>query len=50
MELKDAPARRRHPEQLTIFKSNGLGVEDVAAGAYVYEKARAEGAGRRLYS
>jgi ornithine cyclodeaminase/alanine dehydrogenase-like protein (mu-crystallin family) len=25
-------------DPVTIFKSNGLGVEDVAAAAYVYEK------------
>ncbi len=27
------------PTQITIFKSLGIGVEDVAAGAYVYERA-----------
>jgi ornithine cyclodeaminase/alanine dehydrogenase-like protein (mu-crystallin family) len=50
MELKDASLGRMRPEHITIFKSNGLGVEDVAAGAYVYEKARAEGTGRSIYS
>jgi alanine dehydrogenase len=29
------------PNEVTIFKSLGIGVEDVAAGAFVYEKARA---------
>ncbi|HYL38518.1 MAG TPA: ornithine cyclodeaminase family protein [Bryobacteraceae bacterium] len=29
------------PNQITIFKSLGLGVEDVAAGAFVYERALA---------
>jgi alanine dehydrogenase len=32
---------QRHyaPERITVFKSIGLGVEDVAAGAFVYERA-----------
>jgi alanine dehydrogenase len=30
--------RRPHGDPVTIFKSNGLGVEDVAAAAYVYEQ------------
>jgi ornithine cyclodeaminase/alanine dehydrogenase-like protein (mu-crystallin family) len=30
-----------NPTQITIFKSLGIGVEDVAAGAFVYEQARA---------
>jgi ornithine cyclodeaminase/alanine dehydrogenase-like protein (mu-crystallin family) len=30
--------RRPADAQITIFKSNGLGVEDVVAGAWVYEK------------
>jgi len=29
------------PTRITVFKSLGLGVEDVAAGAYVYERALA---------
>ncbi len=45
MELKDAASIAREPGDITIFKSNGLGVEDVAAGAFVYEKARARGIG-----
>jgi alanine dehydrogenase len=34
---------KRHfdPSQITIFKSLGIGVEDVAAGAFVYERALA---------
>jgi ornithine cyclodeaminase/alanine dehydrogenase-like protein (mu-crystallin family) len=50
IELKDASGVHRTPGGITIFKSNGLGVEDVAAGAYVYEKAREAGIGRKLYS
>lgn len=38
------------PDRITIFKSIGIGVEDVSAGAYVYEQAKRRGAGRPLYS
>lgn len=37
IDLKDAEPRT-DANAITIFKSNGLGVEDVAAGAYVYEQ------------
>jgi alanine dehydrogenase len=37
VELKDIP-RHYDPSKITIFKSIGLGVEDVAAGAFVYER------------
>lgn len=50
IELQQAATARRAPEDITIFKSNGLGVEDVAAGALVYERARAGNVGRPLYS
>jgi alanine dehydrogenase len=50
IELQDAVGAHRPPNAITIFKSNGLGVEDVAAGAYVFEKARETGVGRQLYS
>jgi ornithine cyclodeaminase/alanine dehydrogenase-like protein (mu-crystallin family) len=50
VELKDAAFAHRVPDDITIFKSNGLGVEDVAAGALIYEKARAQGIGQPLYS
>jgi ornithine cyclodeaminase/alanine dehydrogenase-like protein (mu-crystallin family) len=36
---------RRDAEELTVFKSLGLGVEDLAAAEHVYERARAEGVG-----
>jgi ornithine cyclodeaminase/alanine dehydrogenase-like protein (mu-crystallin family) len=36
--------------KITIFKSIGLGIEDVAAGGYVYEQALAKKVGRPLYS
>ena len=35
---------------LTIFKSNGLGIQDVAVGAYVYEEALRRGVGGSVYS
>ena len=40
VELKDV---QRHfgPDRITIFKSLGIGVEDVAAGGFVYERALA---------
>lgn len=36
---------RQSTEEVTLFKSLGLAVEDVAAGAYLFEKARKEGTG-----
>ncbi|MCS6954456.1 MAG: ornithine cyclodeaminase family protein [Bryobacterales bacterium] len=52
VELKDLVAGRllweRPPGKVSVFKSNGLGLEDVAAAALVYRKAVAEGCGREL--
>jgi ornithine cyclodeaminase/alanine dehydrogenase-like protein (mu-crystallin family) len=50
IELKDAAAAHRSAGGVTIFKSNGLGVEDVVAGAFVYEKALEIGISRSFYS
>lgn len=36
---------RRTPEEITLFKSLGLAVEDLAAAHYAAERARAEGVG-----
>jgi ornithine cyclodeaminase/alanine dehydrogenase-like protein (mu-crystallin family) len=36
---------RRNAEDITFFKSCGLALEDVAVGAFVYERARAQGIG-----
>jgi ornithine cyclodeaminase len=36
---------RTHPREITLFKSNGLAVEDVIAAGFVYEKALAAGRG-----
>ena len=49
VELKDVQ-RHYSPESVTIFKSIGLGLEDVAAGGFVFEQARQHGLGRALYS
>ena len=43
MELKDVTAgrfARKRPADITVFKSNGLAVEDVIAAGWVYERAR----------
>jgi ornithine cyclodeaminase/alanine dehydrogenase-like protein (mu-crystallin family) len=37
---------RRHPEDVTLFKSLGIALEDVALAARVYAKALAEGVGQ----
>jgi alanine dehydrogenase len=42
-----APARQR-ADALTLFKSNGLALEDVAAAAYVYENGLETGLGRSM--
>jgi len=47
IELKDAKGRPS-TQEVTIFKSNGIAVEDVAAAAYIYEKALAEGRGEKM--
>jgi ornithine cyclodeaminase/alanine dehydrogenase-like protein (mu-crystallin family) len=39
---------RRNAEEVTLFKSLGLGVEDAAAGRLVYLRAVSEGRGTRL--
>jgi ornithine cyclodeaminase/alanine dehydrogenase-like protein (mu-crystallin family) len=38
---------RRDDREVTVFKSLGLAIEDVAAAAYIYERARTEGRGAR---
>lgn len=50
LELKDCvenPARRTSGGR-TLFKSNGLGIEDIAAAALVYERAMERGMGQTL--
>lgn len=38
---------RTNPDQITVFKSNGLAVEDVAVAGHIYEEALRRGLGRR---
>jgi ornithine cyclodeaminase/alanine dehydrogenase-like protein (mu-crystallin family) len=46
--LTGAAAGRTSPEELTVFKSLGLAVEDLAAVEHVYRRAREEGAGTEV--
>jgi ornithine cyclodeaminase/alanine dehydrogenase-like protein (mu-crystallin family) len=39
---------RKNPEQITLFKSNGIASWDLAVGARVFERAEKEGLGRKL--
>ena len=39
---------RKSPEDITLFKSLGLAVEDVASARHIYEKAKSAGTGRFL--
>lgn len=39
---------RTHPEGITLFKSLGLALEDVAVGSFVYERARKGGIGKEI--
>ena len=51
-ELADVAAGhvpgRIDPADITLFESQGLAVEDVAVAAAVFERAKAEGAGRQI--
>ena len=47
-ELKDvvrSGGGRETPEEITLFKSLGVGLEDVAVGALIYERARERSVG-----
>lgn len=53
VELQDVVAGRTgraHAGDITLFKSNGLALEDVAAAGLVYERALQAGGGREIYS
>lgn len=39
---------RENPEQVTIFKSLGVAIEDIAVAALVYEKAKAQNVGQEI--
>ena len=46
VELQEIAAGKRpgrvYPDEITLFKSNGLGVQDIAVAGYVYERLLAE--------
>jgi ornithine cyclodeaminase/alanine dehydrogenase-like protein (mu-crystallin family) len=46
--VSGAVVGRPAPDAITLFESQGIGIEDVAAMAYVLNKARAQGAGTEL--
>jgi ornithine cyclodeaminase/alanine dehydrogenase-like protein (mu-crystallin family) len=46
--LIGAAEGRRSPDELTVFKSLGLAVEDLAAAEHVLRRAESEGAGTRV--
>ena len=52
IELKDIvvskPPHKRRPADITIFKSNGLAVEDAICAGYVYERGVEEGRGAEM--
>jgi alanine dehydrogenase len=39
---------RKHPQDVTLFKSLGIAIEDVAVAARVYARAQAEGIGKMI--
>jgi ornithine cyclodeaminase/alanine dehydrogenase-like protein (mu-crystallin family) len=39
---------RPYPDAITLFESQGIGTEDIAASAYVLKKARERGIGEEL--
>jgi alanine dehydrogenase len=47
VELHDVTGRK-NPGDITIFKSNGLAIEDVVAAGWVYESALSSSAGRPI--
>ena len=46
--LSGARPGRQHRDEITLFKSNGIAIWDVAAAACAYELAREQGVGRRI--
>ena len=50
VELSEIVAGKRpgrtSADQITVFKSNGLAVEDIAVAGYIYEEAVKRGMGR----
>jgi ornithine cyclodeaminase/alanine dehydrogenase-like protein (mu-crystallin family) len=46
-ETVKGSARRTSPDQITLFKSNGIAMEDIAAARFVYNKIMTRSAGRK---
>ncbi len=46
--VSGAVQARTRPTDVTLFKSLGLALEDVAVGAFIYERARKEGMGNEV--
>ena len=46
--INGARPGRRSPDEVTLFKSLGLAVEDVAAAGVAFRRACAQGLGRRF--
>lgn len=49
-EVASGAAGRGSADEITLFKSNGLAVQDVIAAGYVYERAMEAGVVRQVYS
>jgi ornithine cyclodeaminase len=47
-ELGDPAAKRESEEEVTVFKSLGLAVEDLAAAQLVLQRAKSQGRGIRI--
>lgn len=46
--VRDRETGRAHAEDITLFKSVGIALEDLAVAVHVFERARAEGIGQPL--
>jgi ornithine cyclodeaminase/alanine dehydrogenase len=46
--LVGAARGRKDPREITLFKSHGIGIEDVAVAARIHARAREQGVGRTL--
>jgi alanine dehydrogenase len=46
--ILDQRKGRRSPEEITLFKSQGIAVEDIAAARYIYEAVRRSGLGKEV--
>jgi ornithine cyclodeaminase/alanine dehydrogenase-like protein (mu-crystallin family) len=39
---------RTSPEQITLFRSNGIAIEDIVVAGHIYELARERGLGKQI--